>query len=188
MKFHRIAIAAFAVGSVIVAQAQSTPKLSADDYIEIQQLYANYAHGLDEGKADLFTGAFLDDGEFTGQHMPGQPARPPTKGKDALARMGGRGGGNRHFVSNLSITRTPEGANASAYFIQFNTKTNPASLVLLAVYEDTLVKTPQGWKFKSRKVWRDDDENSPFKPNLPQERPQRPEGAAPGAGPAAASK
>jgi hypothetical protein len=37
------------------------------------------------------------------------------------------------------------------------------------IYEDTLVKTPQGWRFKKRVVWRDDDDTTPFKAkSLPQ--------------------
>src|SRR5215831_14710273 len=33
------------------AEAPAAPKLTADDYIEIQQLYASYAHALDKAKA-----------------------------------------------------------------------------------------------------------------------------------------
>jgi hypothetical protein len=162
--FQIVAIATLAAAGVITAQSQSTPKLTADDYIAIQQLYADYAHGLDEGKGDMFAGSFTEDGEFTGQRNPGAPPRQPVKGKEGLARMATRGPGSRHFISNLAITRTAEGAKASCYLIQFNTKAAPATVALIAVYEDTLVKTNQGWKFKSRVVWRDDDENSPFKP------------------------
>jgi hypothetical protein len=43
--------------------------------------------------------------------------------------------------------------------------------------DDTLVKTAEGWKFKKRVVWRDDDDASPFRPK------QRPPGAPPGAPP-----
>ena len=34
------------------AAADAAPKLTADDYIEIQQLYANYAHALDKGESE----------------------------------------------------------------------------------------------------------------------------------------
>jgi 3-phenylpropionate/cinnamic acid dioxygenase small subunit len=165
-KYQITAIAALALCGAAVSYSQSTPKLTGDDYIEIQNLYANYAHALDEGKGDAFAATFTEDGEFTGQSQPGQPRRQPIKGKEALARMGGRGGGgSRHFMANLSVNPTPEGARASAYFIQYNTKDTPPSIFLLAVYDDTLVKTPQGWKFSKRVVYRDDDEMSPFKAN-----------------------
>ena len=54
----------------VFAQQKAAPKLTADDYIAIQQLYANYSHALDKGEADRFAATFVDDGEFTG----GRPA------------------------------------------------------------------------------------------------------------------
>jgi hypothetical protein len=87
----------------------------------------------------------------------------PAKGKDALLKMGSRGG-LRHFTANLVVTPTPEGAKGSVYLLLFNARNIPATIVETAIYDDTLVKTPQGWRFKKRVVWRDDDDISPFKP------------------------
>ncbi len=78
-------------------------------------------------------------------------------------RMGSRGG-TRHFVANLIITPTPEGAKGSCYLLLYSARTIPPSFTETAIYDDTLVKTPQGWKFKKRVVWRDDDDITPFKP------------------------
>jgi SnoaL-like domain len=77
--------------------------------------------------------------------------------------MGGRGG-LRHFNANLVVTPTPEGAKGSVYLLLFNARNVPATIVETAIYEDTLVKTPEGWRFKKRVVWRDDDDITPFKP------------------------
>jgi len=158
--------AALAVSGLIAADSKKAPKLTADDYVEIQQLYSDYAYALDQNQGESFAGTFVDDGEFTGARRPGQPPRAPTKGKEALITMGkgGGGGASRHFITNLRITRTPEGAKASCYFLQFSVKTTPAVLTLNALYDDTLVKTPQGWKFKVRHVYREDDDTSPFRP------------------------
>ena len=94
--------------------------------------------------------------------------RSPIKGKDALLQMGSRGG-SRHFNANLVITPTPDGAKGSVYLLLFNARNIPATIVETAIYDDTLVKTPQGWRFKKRLVWRDDDDITPFKPKaLPQ--------------------
>ena len=146
-------------------EAGAAPKLTADDYIEIQQLYANYAHALDKGEGERFASTFVIDGEFTGGRGPGRGSevRNPIRGEDALLRMGSRGGG-RHFNANLVITPTPEGANGSVYLLLFNARSSPSTIVETAIYEDTLVKTPQGWRFKKRVVWRDDDDITPFKP------------------------
>jgi hypothetical protein len=77
--------------------------------------------------------------------------------------MGSRGG-LRHFTVNLVITPTPEGAKGSVYLL-FNARSIPAMILETAIYDDTLIKTPQGWRFKKRVVWRDDDDITPFKPN-----------------------
>src|SRR6266851_4355260 len=147
------------------ADAGAAPKLTADDYIEIQQLYANYAHALDQGEGERFASTFVLNGEFTGGRGPGRgnEVRNPIKGKDAFLKMGSRGG-SRHFNANLVITPTAEGAKASVYLLLFNARNIPATITETAIYDDTLVKTAQGWRFKKRVVWRDDDEITPFKP------------------------
>ena len=158
------------IGPGAAAETGGAPKLTADDYIEIQQLYANYAQALDRGEGEHFASTFVLDGEFTGGRGPGRGSevRSPIKGKEALSQMGSRGG-SRHFNANLVITPTPEGAKGSVYLLLFNARNIPATIVETAIYEDTLVKTPQGWKFKNRVVWRDDDDITPFKPKpLPQ--------------------
>jgi len=163
--------------SWVYAQQKAAPKLTADDYIAIQQLYANYSHALDKGEAERFAATFVEDGEFTGGRPAGRAneTRTPLKGKEGLANMGSRGGG-RHFTANLVITPTPEGAKGSCYLLLFNARNVPATITETAIYDDTLVKTPQGWKFKKRVVWRDDDDISPFKPKpLPESPRSRPQ-------------
>src|SRR6516165_4177111 len=98
-----------AIRPVAAAETGAAPKLTADDYIEIQQLYANYAQALDRGEGERFASTFVLDGEFTGGRGPGRggEVRNPIKG-DAILAMGSRGG-LRHFNANLVITPTPEG-------------------------------------------------------------------------------
>jgi hypothetical protein len=153
-------------GSSWLHGQQTKVKFKADDYIEIQQLYANYVYALDQGQGERFAATFVDDGEFTGGRPAGRggDVRTPIKGKEALFNLGSRGSGGRHFLANLVITPTPEGAKASCYLLQFNARNIPATLTQTAIYEDTLVKTPQGWKFKKRVVWNDADDITPFKP------------------------
>ena len=120
---------------------------------------------MDLGDGERFAGTFVEEGEFTGGRPGGRPdeIRIPLKGKERLTKMGSRGG-TRHFTSNLVIMPTLEGAKASCYLLLFNARNIPATIIETAIYDDTLVKTPQGWKFKKRIVWRDDDDITPFKP------------------------
>ena len=57
---------------VAAAETGAAPKSIADDYIEIQQLYANYAHALDRGEGERFASTFVRDHEFTGGRGPGR--------------------------------------------------------------------------------------------------------------------
>ena len=93
-----ISIAALGVGWVYAQQARSAPTLTTQDYIDIQQLYANYAHALDKGEGARFAATFVTDGEFTGGRPAGQAnaVRTPLKGTEALTKMGS-GGGSRHL-------------------------------------------------------------------------------------------
>jgi hypothetical protein len=148
------------------AQQKSAPgTLTPQDYIDIQQLYATYSHSLDKGEGDRFAATFTADGEFTRGRPAGRGSedRTPLKGTEALTRMGSVGGG-RHFTANLTITPTADGARGSCYLLLFDARKVPATLTETAIYDDTLVRTPQGWRFKKRVVWRDDDDISPFKP------------------------
>ena len=136
------------------------PKVSTEDYIEIQQLYAHYCHALDTGNPEGVANCWTEDGEFTHGFAPGQASadRKPASGY----KMGGAGG-TRHMNTNLVLTKTPEGAKGSVYLLLYSATTTPDSYTELAIYDDTLVKTSKGWKFKKRVVWRDDDDISPFR-------------------------
>jgi 3-phenylpropionate/cinnamic acid dioxygenase small subunit len=159
------ALVALASSNLMAAKSGVDRKLSADDYVEIQQLYARYAQALDKGEGDRFADTFVEDGEFTGGRGAGRgtETRIPTKGSAALFKMGSRSG-TRHFTANLVITPTADGAKGSCYLLRFNARNIPATITETAIYDDTLVKTPQGWKFKKRVVWRDDDDITPYKP------------------------
>jgi hypothetical protein len=164
--------AAFSIGQT----QQRSRKFTVEDYMEIQQLYWNYALAMDMGDGVRYAGLFLEDGEFTPGRGPGRANDPrsPIKGREALARAGQvsprQGLYFRHVTTNIVITPTAEGANGSCYLLRFNAKTTPPTLEESGIYDDRLVKTAGGWKFKKRVVWRDDDDITPFKPkSVPQQ-------------------
>ena len=124
--------------------------LSAADYIEIQQLVARYSYAVDThadngyAYADLFT----TDGTFGN-----------TKGREALAELArttqkDRGGlaYTRHFLTNVIIYPTPEGARGSQYLMALDVSEGgkSSSIVHGGRYDDVYVKTPAGWRIKQR--------------------------------------
>ena len=155
-------------GALVYAQQQrAVPALTPQDYMEIQQLYALYAKTADLADGKGYAGTFTPDGEFVSGRAPqngqGDWIRTTSKGTDSLIRTGSTGGLRHNFI-NIHVTRTAEGGDATCYLLMYTARTNPASLVTTATYTDTLVKTADGWRFKKRVMWRDDDPMSPFKP------------------------
>jgi hypothetical protein len=168
---HRIlALGAMAVLIVIVLSvvasraATKSPTLTAQDYIEIEQLVARYGHEIDMcvnngyAYADLYTpdGVFIDLWTDAGVKQGGIKS----VGRDQLADAAGGGknncrGGRRfelsHAIVNLVITPSPEGATGKSYLLEVWGDPNEKNINRRAgSYEDIYVKTPNGWRFKQR--------------------------------------
>lgn len=152
---------ALLLGVVAAASHAQTPSsteaaLSAGDYLEIEQLVYKYGWALDTGENNGFAYAdlYTSDGIFTGTNQ--GPSGRSYQGREnlaALARGPQRGPLNvGHFVTNLIVTPTAEGAAGRVYVAIFD----PASPGKRAgaghggYYDDVYVKTPDGWRFKQR--------------------------------------
>jgi hypothetical protein len=151
--------------------------LTAQDYIEIQQLAARYAYAIDKctnsgyDYADLYT----PDGVFSIADENGVPGTARFEGRDRLAEADGGGKGGcidpktaadrysiSHMVANLVITPAPGGATGKSYLLVVGVG-DPTAKVTAGQsvkayswggYDDVYVKTPKGWRFKSRvHVW-----------------------------------
>jgi len=111
------------------------------------QLYARYPHALDgadaEGYADLFTA----DGSFN--NNVGRDALIAfVKGRDPSLSV-------RHFHANIAVWATPQGAQGTAYNLFVDAGRSPPMVIGESRYEDTMVKTAQGWRFKQRRNFPD---------------------------------
>ena len=135
----------------VQAQQRNQP-LTALDYAEIQQLVARYSFALDTGADNGYAYAdlFAPDGSFG-----------KTTGRDQLAATARPGGGHYprgpefvfHYTSNHVIEATPEGARGKVYVVEVDAGERgkkPALIEDGGHYSDTYVKTPQGWRFKTR--------------------------------------
>jgi hypothetical protein len=122
--------------------------LTTQDLVEIQQLYAKYNHAIDSGNAEVWADTFTDDGVFNTRF----------KGRDQLMgfiktwRERMNGANRRHWNSNLLLAGTNEGADGSVYLMLWDIGAKPQAVVSTGMYEDKLVKTKSGWRFKSRVV------------------------------------
>ena len=130
--------------------ATAAPALSVEDYVQIQQLVASYAFGLDGGGNNGFAYAdlFAPDALFV---------RPPTTGRDNLAKLAlDQPHGpiyTRHFITNIVIEPTRAGVTGKQYLVVIDVPEKPGqtgSVFVAGHYEDQYVKTAQGWRFKRR--------------------------------------
>jgi hypothetical protein len=143
-----LALASFVVVLLALAvgfgrNGSAAGSLTVQDYLDIQQLYARYYQTIDAGDSEAWANTFTADGVFN----------TTTRGHDALVESNRRGGKNRplrHWHSNLTIVPTAEGADGSTYVMQIDITTKPPSISTYSRYDDKLVKTGQGWRFKVR--------------------------------------
>jgi hypothetical protein len=169
--------------ALVIVQAQqkaassssNVMTLTALDYIEIQQLAARYGYAIDKctnsgyDYADLYT----PDGVFSVADENGVPATARFEGRDRLAQADGGGKDGcidpktapdrysmSHIVANLVITPAPGGATGKSNLlvVGFGDPTakeaTPVKAYSWGHYDDFYVKTPEGWRFKSRvHVW-----------------------------------
>jgi hypothetical protein len=157
----------FVTGGAMQAQ-QSDSKapakamvLTAQDYIEIQQLVARYAGAIDSCSnngydyADLYT----PDGYFA----PSQNGRVGTKfqGRERLAEAAGGGvlgckdtptieKRSHHLYANHVIIPTPDGATGTVEVLVAGRDGDRNIMEIQGHYEDVYTKTPAGWRFQSR--------------------------------------
>jgi len=144
-----------------IAQSAKPMTLTALDYIESEQLIAKYSRAIDSCSnngydyADLYT----PDGVFA-PTINGKPG-PRFEGRERLAEASGGGRlecknvgwikqGVRHIYPNHVITPTPTGAIGVVDMLMIGLGGDPNKIQYDGYYDDVYVKTPQGWRFKSR--------------------------------------
>jgi hypothetical protein len=134
--------------SLIAVPGLAADKLTVQDYMEIEQLYAKYNHAIDSGDADTWAATFTEDGVFNTRFA----GTEQLKGFIKLWREKMDGANRRHWNSNLKLDATPEGVNGAVYLILYNVGVKPVAIASTGMYADTLVKTKAGWRFKTRVV------------------------------------
>jgi hypothetical protein len=157
-------VACFAPFARHEAIAQEPAALAAMDYIEIQQLVNKLNFALDycgNGGRD-FADLFVDGGQFVIDRGDGMPIVRDTR-DGLIALAGGPSCESRktppssyilHLAEGLVIQPTPEGARGTSYAIYPANKgkyLDENTAGQLGIYHDEYVRTPDGWRFRSRR-------------------------------------
>jgi hypothetical protein len=132
------------------AQAQKKASLTPADYEEIRALYSRYVYGYDSGDAQMVAGVFAPDARLTiGGKVLGDSREKIAGGLKPRVGLNGM----RHIPTNILIEPSAEGAKGMQYLLIMNFQDGKMPLVASGgVYRDTIVKTAEGWRFKSREV------------------------------------
>jgi hypothetical protein len=135
-----VAAAVTILGFTQVAWADG---LSTQDYIDIEQLYATYNHAIDSGDGEAWAATFTPDGTFNKFAGHDQLVGFIQQWKEKM-----NGANRRHWNTNLRIVPSKDGASASVFLMLVDVTTK--AIVATGMYNDALVKTASGWRFKSR--------------------------------------
>ena len=154
-----VAAALALFSSLHIVHAQQAPALTPQDYIAIQQLVSKYAYAIDEctNKGYDYADLYTPEGTFATARA-GKTLNT-FAGRERLAAAA-RGGtadckdvpwaGIVHMLVNHVIEPAPGGATGKVYLVAIGIDGVPGKVEAQGRYEDVYVRTPQGWRFKSR--------------------------------------
>jgi hypothetical protein len=134
-------VASVSVGAFAAAERKA-PALTDQDRAQIQELVARYARALGTCAADEYASLFAEpDGSFA------SGPRGEVKGREKLIALvqserqcNDNSARAPRDVPTTVVEPSPEGARGKA------------AVGTAAYYQDVYVKTPRGWRFKSRNV------------------------------------
>src|SRR5271163_1157525 len=120
-------LAIAAAAAMLVGASWAADTLSAQDYFEIQQLYARYNNAIDSGDAEGWAATFTADGVFN-----------TFVGHDALVgfvktwreKLGGAT--RKHWNNNLQLTGNSKEASGSVYLMLVDFSTKPPGILTTA--------------------------------------------------------
>ena len=155
------------IASSASAQAPAAPKvtpLTAQDYIDIQQLLNRYAFALDTCSrngydyADLYTpdGIFywgIGGRKSIGREQLAEAAGGGKQGCQKLKTASRENPIQTHMTVNAVIEASPEGAIGKSYLVYPGVQGISGDGTHnghVGGYQDVYVKTAQGWRFKKR--------------------------------------
>jgi hypothetical protein len=146
-----------------VQAAGAVVTLTADDYAEIYDLYAKYTRACDMGGAgdgSDYAAVFTPDGMFGASQGPEALKKVIT---NFHKRLQAEGWSSRHTYTTILLTPTADGVKGSVYALIFNVTAKPPFVDHSGVYDDLLVKTRVGWRFKKRQF----KNSTTFQPGQP---------------------
>lgn len=127
-------------------------ELTVEDQLAIQALYARFNHAIDFGRAAEWAATFTPDGAIETAIGTFAGAAALTKfAADLFSQLR-----FRHWTNSLVVDGDGVTATGFCYLIGWTLEDGKSPVAgHHSHYEDQLVKTPEGWRFATRRVIED---------------------------------
>lgn len=124
------------------------------DELAVRTLIARIAQLADDGDLADYVACFTEDARWD---MPGAPRRGRAEimaGAVERRAAGGTGPGSnsRHVITTVAVDVSGDTAHASAYWLFYTATTEAPQLSLMGRYDDTYVRSADGWQLDHRKI------------------------------------
>jgi 3-phenylpropionate/cinnamic acid dioxygenase small subunit len=123
-----------------------------EDREEIRELYARYAHTVDNGQLNEWIDCFSDDGVFDSPRFGKHTGREGLRRFAAIYKESLGGARPFHQITNVIFHIEGDQASGCCYLTYYHCKDGKAALSAAGRYTDKLRKVGGGWRFESRKV------------------------------------
>ena len=127
---------------------------SAENILQIMNLYARYAHAIDSGDGKTWAECYTIDGRYSSSTF------GECSGRENLCIFAGEhfrrwvelGIQTRHWNNQVLLQQTLEGVAGSVYVMLLGVKSGENPRILLqTVYTDQLVREDGSWRLRSRR-------------------------------------
>jgi len=126
-----------------------------EDKDTIRELLARYCFLLDGYRLREFAALFAPDGEWISRNG-------SATGPDAIESLlsgivpkPGPGTRRKHFTTNIIIELAGDSATVISNFLVIRDSDNGPTVAVAGTYEDIVVRSGEGWVFKSRRLSHD---------------------------------
>lgn len=129
--------------------------VSAQEFVEIQNLYHRYCYSVDRNDPEAVVATFTPDGVFERTNTSAAfPDLMRLEGVDALLdyfrARSSRMAPNQHWINNLWLERRDGAIWGHASFAILHAANGVGEILSLGSYEDEIVQLGGQWRFRNR--------------------------------------
>ena len=126
-----------------------------EDKDAIRELLARYCFLLDSFRLSEFAALFTADGEWISRNGTAVGPEAIEKLLRGLVPEPAPGQRRKHFTANIIIDLAGDSATVVSNFLVVRDSEAGPAISVAGTYDDIVVRTGEGWKFKSRRLSHD---------------------------------